>query len=169
MGYVAARDPERAAAVRTWRGRSGGIPGPFEVWLAHRSLATLDVRLERQCENAAALARLLEGRSDVERVRYPGLPSDPAHPVAARQMSRFGPVVSLVLESEERAHRFLASCRLFAEATSFGGVHASAERRARWSGDDVPGGFIRMSAGCEDAADLLADLEQALDASAEHK
>jgi len=162
MGYVAVRDPEREEAVRTWRGRTGAIPGPFEAWLAHRSLATLHVRLERQCESALALARFLSEQAGVEAVRYPGLEDDPAHEVAARQMSRFGPVVSFVLDSRERAERFLGACELLAEATSFGGVHSSAERRARWAGDDVPEGFVRMSVGLEDPADLLADIQRAL-------
>jgi cystathionine gamma-lyase len=138
----------------------------MEVWLAHRSLATLDLRLARQCDNAMAIATLLSRRTDVAGVRYPGLVADPAHRVAIRQMQRFGPVVSFVLATRARAERFLAACRLVYEATSFGGVHTTAERRARWGGDVVPEGFIRLNAGCEDAEDLLADLTQALDASA---
>jgi cystathionine gamma-lyase len=73
-------------------------------------------------------------------------------------------VVSFDLGSRERAERFLAAARLVTDATSFGSVHTSAERRARWGGDAVPDGFIRFSAGCEDTADLLADVEQALGA-----
>jgi cystathionine gamma-lyase len=166
LGYVTTRDPERAQSLRAWRTHAGSIPGPFEVWLAHRSLATLALRLERGCDNALAVARLLAARDDVEGVRYPGLPSDPGHEVARRQMSGYGTVVSFDLGSRERAGRFLAAARLVADATSFGGVLSSAERRARWGGDAVPEGFIRLSAGCEDTADLLADVESALDASA---
>jgi cystathionine gamma-lyase len=164
LGYVATRDRERAQALRDWRRDAGAIPGPFEVWLAHRSLPTLAVRLERACDNAMAIARLLASRDDVEGVRYPGLPSDPGHEVARRQMSGYAMVVSFDLGSEERAERFLAAARLVTDATSFGGVQTCAERRARWGGDGVPEGFIRLSAGCEDTADLLADVEQALDA-----
>jgi cystathionine gamma-lyase len=164
LGYVTTRDPERAQALRAWRTHAGAVPGPFEVWLAHRSLATLALRLERGCDNALAIARLLAARDDVEGVRYPGLPSDPGHEVARRQMSGYGTIVSFDLGSRERAERFLAAARLVADATSFGGVLSSAERRARWGGDAVPDGFIRFSAGCEDTADLLADVEQALDA-----
>jgi cystathionine gamma-lyase len=164
LGYVTTRDPERAQALRAWRTHAGAVPGPFEVWLAHRSLATLALRLERGCDNALAIARLLAARDDVEGVRYPGLPSDPGHEVARRQMSGYGTIVSFDLGSRERAERFLAAARLVADATSFGGVLSSAERRARWRGDAVPDGFIRFSAGCEDTADLLADVEQALDA-----
>ena len=164
LGYVTTRDAERAQALRDWRRDAGAIPGPFEAWLAHRSLATLAVRLERACDNALAIARLLAAREDVDGVRYPGLPSDPGHEVALRQMSGYGMVVSFDLGSLERAERFLAAARLVTDATSFGSVHTSAERRARWGGDAVPEGFIRLSAGCEDTADLLADVERALDA-----
>src|SRR5262245_27946415 len=86
LGHGAVRDPQRAQHLRSWRTQFGAVPGPMEVWLAHRSLGTLDVRLERTCANALAVARLLAGRPEVRRVRYPGLAGDPAHPVAARQM-----------------------------------------------------------------------------------
>jgi cystathionine gamma-lyase len=99
-------------------------------------------------------------------VRYPGLPDDPGHAVASRQMRRYGTVVCFTLGSPEHAERFLAACRLVAQATSFGSVHSSAERRARWGGNDVPAGFIRFSVGCETPEDLLADVEQALDLAA---
>ena len=164
LGYVTTRDRERVQALRDWRRLAGALPGPFETWLAHRSLPTLALRLERGCDNAIAIARLLAARDDVETVRYPGLPSDPGHDVARRQMRGYGAVVSFDLGSEERAERFLSGARLVTDATSFGSVHTSAERRARWRGDAVPEGFIRLSAGCEDTADLLADIEQALNA-----
>jgi cystathionine gamma-lyase len=163
LGYVTTRDPERVEALRHWRRYAGAIPGPFEVWLAHRSLATLAVRLERACDNALAIARLLDARGDAEGVRYPGLPGDPGHEVARRQMRGYGTVVSFDLGSAERAERFLATARLVTDATSFGSVHTCAERRARWGGDAVTEGFIRLSAGVEDTADLLADIERALD------
>lgn len=165
MGYVAARDPAEAEALADWRIHTGAVPGPFEVWLAHRSLATLDVRLERACATAQALAERLAARDDLDAVRYPGLPSDPAHELAKRQMSRFGTIVSFTLPSGEQAERFLSACRLVNEATSFGGVHTSAERRARWRGDDIADGFIRLSVGCEHPDDVIADVEQALAAS----
>ena len=165
LGHVAVASAELAAEIEGWRRMTGAVPGPFEAWLAHRSLATLDVRLERECATALALAEMLVARSDVAGVRYPGLPADPSHALASRQMTRFGSIVAFDLETRERAERFLAACSLVAEATSFGGVHSSAERRARWSGNDVGEGFIRFSVGCETAADLLADVEQALDTS----
>lgn len=159
LGYVATRDPERLEQLRGWRGETGSIVGPFEAWLAHRSLATADLRLERQSANSAAIAQLLRDRGDVRDVRHP---SD--HPVAREQMRRFGPLVSFTLASEAAAQRFLAACELVAEATSFGGVHTTAERRARWGTDAVAEGFVRLSAGVEETADLLADIARALDA-----
>jgi cystathionine gamma-lyase len=162
LGYLTTRDEELAGRMRDWRRDAGAIPGPFEAWLAHRSLATLALRLERSCDNALAIARLLAARDDVVSVRYPGLSGDPGHEVARRQMRGYGAVVSFDIGSEERAERFLATAELVFDATSFGVVHTTAERRARWGGDDVPPGFIRLSAGCEDTADLLADVERAL-------
>jgi cystathionine gamma-lyase len=165
LGYVATRDAERAQELRDWRTKQGAIPGPFEVWLAHRSLATLALRLERGSASALALAELLSGRDDVSGVRYPGLPGDPGHEIARRQMSGFGTVIAFDVGSRERAERFLDGCELVTEATSFGGVLTTAERRGRWGGDDVTEGFIRLSAGCEETNDLVADVERALAAA----
>jgi cystathionine gamma-lyase len=164
LGYVATRDPDRAGALRDWRRDAGAVPGPFEAWLSHRSLATLGVRIERGSANALALAEMLAARDDVSGVRYPGLAGDPGHEIASRQMSGFGTIVVFDLGSRERAERFLARAELITEASSFGGVRTTAERRRRWGGDDVPEGFIRLSAGCEETADLVADVEQALTA-----
>ncbi|MFG2875556.1 cystathionine gamma-lyase [Streptomyces sp. NPDC048337] len=163
LGHVSCRSPELAAAVRTWRKAAGAIPGPMEAWLGHRSLATLVPRLTQQSANALALAEFLAGRPEVTGVRHPGLPDDPAHELARTQMRRFGCVVSFELPDRAHAERFLAALRRVEEATSFGGVRSTAERRARWGGDAVSEGFIRFSAGAEDTADLLADVHQALD------
>ena len=163
LGHVAVSDSEQAKRVRLWRTQIGAIPGPMEVWLAHRSLSTLDVRLERMCSNALAIATFLSTRPEVRAVRYPGLASDPSYEVAARQMTRFGPIVSFELADQAAADRFLTASRLITETTSFGGVHTTAERRARWGGDMVPAGFIRLSAGLEHPSDLLEDLAAALE------
>ncbi len=163
LGYVASRDPDLISQIRTWRSQNGAILGPMEAWLAHRSLATLYLRMQQQCKSALQVAEFLsEQQPKVSSVRYPGLKSDPAYPVASRQMRHFGPIVSFVLPTKEKADAFLSACDLILEATSFGGIHSSAERRARWGGDQVEDGFIRLSVGCEDPADLLEDLEQAL-------
>ena len=149
IGHVAAPEAEALAPLLDWRGLHGAIPGPFETWLAHRSLATLGVRVERQQANAQALHDLLSERVDlVGDVRWPGM----------------GGVLCFTLDSEARAEAFLKACVLVADATSFGGVHSSAERRERWMTDDVPPGFIRFSCGVEDTADLVADVERALEA-----
>ncbi len=148
LGYVAAATDLALADVLDWRGLHGGIPGPFETWLAHRSLATLGIRVERQQRNAEALRDLLAGRVDlVQDVRWPGL----------------GGVLGFTLPSGAHAEAFLTACRLVADATSFGGVHSSAERRGRWGTDEVAEGWVRFSCGVEDTADLVADVERALD------
>ncbi|WP_435865153.1 cystathionine gamma-lyase [Streptomyces spectabilis] len=167
LGYVTCRDAEHAAAVRRWRKIVGAIPGPMEAWLAHRSLATLQLRVDRQNANALALAEALRGHPDVTGLRYPGLPDDPSYKVAERQMRRFGCVVSFALPSRARADRFLEALRFVDDATSFGGVRSTAERRGRWGGDAVPEGFIRFSAGAEDGEDLVADVLRALDETAD--
>jgi cystathionine gamma-lyase len=163
LGYVVARDGAAAARLRDWRTLTGAIPGPFEAWLAHRSIATLEVRLARQCANAAALADLLFGRTEVSLVRYPGLAGDPSHALASRQMRAFGSLLSFVLPDRGWAQRFLDRAELVIEATSFGGIHTTAERRARWGSDEVAEGWVRLSAGIEDTGDLLADVTRALD------
>lgn len=162
LGHVAVRDSAWADRVRAWRTLVGAAPGPMEVWLAHRSLATLDVRLERQNANALALARYLKRRPELVAVRYPGLPDDPAHAVAVRQMSRFGTILGLTFADRARAEAFLGRATLITEATSFGGVHTTAERRMRWGADSVSEGFVRLSVGVEHIDDLIADIDQAL-------
>jgi len=162
LGHVATRDAERATALRTWRTQHGAIPGPMEVWLAHRSLPTLPVRLARQCDSAMRLAETLAKRSDVGAVHYPGLPSHPGHDVARRQMRAFGTIVSFDLGTRARADAFLQSLTMVREATSFGGVHSMAERRPRWAGDAISDGFIRFSVGCEATSDIVGDVVQAM-------
>jgi cystathionine gamma-lyase len=166
MGYVTTRDAELAASVRHWRKTIGAIPGPMEAWLAHRSLATLALRVDRQASNALALAEALLERPEVTGVRHPGLPTDPSHRQAAAQMRRFGSVVSFTLADQEYAERFLGALRLTSEATSFGSVQCTAERRARWGGDAVAPGFVRFSVGIEDPEDIVADVLRALDEAA---
>ncbi|AJZ86401.1 cystathionine gamma-lyase [Streptomyces violaceusniger] len=167
LGYVTCRDPRLAAEVRAWRKTVGAIPGPMEAWLAHRSLATLQLRVDRQAATALALAEALRERPEITGLRHPGLPTDPAHGVAAGQMrgGRFGCVVSFTLPDKECAERFLDALRLVDDATSFGGVRSTAERRRRWGGDAVSEGFIRFSVGAEDPDDLIADVLRALDAA----
>jgi cystathionine gamma-lyase len=156
LGHVSARDPELVARLRE-------APGPMEAWLAHRGLATLDLRLARQAQNAAALVPVLRAHPAVADVRWPGDPADPAHAVAARQMRRWNGVLRFTLASEGAVGEFLAASRLVGSATSFGGLRSTVDRRQRW-GDDVARGLLRFSAGCEDESDLVSDVRAALDA-----
>jgi cystathionine gamma-lyase len=165
LGHVATKDANRAAALRDWRTRHGAIPGPMEVWLAHRSLATLPLRLNCQCASAMRLAEFLSSRREVRAVHYPGLPTHPGHDAAKRQMRAFGGVVSFELAGRAHAERFLSALEHVREATSFGGVHSTAERRARWGGDAIGEGFIRFSVGCEAIEDILEDVEKGLRAA----
>jgi cystathionine gamma-lyase len=164
LGHVATRDPELHAKIDQWRTLTGGILGPMEAWLALRSIATLPLRLERSCENAQCIAEFLTTRPEVTSVLYPGLPTHPGHAIAQKQMRYFGPVVSFILRDKSTAETFLAKSQLLTEATSFGGITTTAERRARWGGDAIAEGFIRLSAGCEAIEDIIEDIGQALDA-----
>ncbi|MEW1830556.1 cystathionine gamma-lyase [Streptomyces sp. NPDC088196] len=166
LGYVAGTDAVAMAAVRRWRKVVGAIPGPMEAWLAHRSIATLQLRVDRQNATALTLAKVLSERADVTGLRYPGLSDDPSYKIASQQMRRYGCVVSFTLPTRARAERFLDALRLVDDATSFGGVRSTAERRGRWGGDAVPEGFVRLSVGAEDPEDLVADVLRALDESA---
>lgn len=164
LGYLATRSADLADALRAWRSSTGAIPGAFDAWLAHRSLATLELRLTRQSANARALADMLHARPDVTGVRWPGRPGDPAYPVASRQLRRVPGLLCFDLGDADRVGRFLRGSRLVFAATSFGGLHTTADRRAQW-GDDTPPGFVRLSCGVEETADLLADVTAALDAA----
>ena len=163
MGHVASRNDQIMERVEEWRRVSGAIPGPHEAWLLHRGLETLDVRYDRMCSTAQVLAERLATHSAVMQVRYPGLPGDPAHALAQAQTKRFGFLLSLTLDNEDIAEAFINGCPLLRPATSFGGVHSSAERRARW-GDDVDPGFIRLSVGCEPVEELWQAIEASLNA-----
>jgi cystathionine gamma-lyase len=160
-GYVASSHPELMAAVERDRLLAGPILGAFEAWLVLRSLGSAGLRFERQCHNAQAVAVMLRAHPAVRSVRYPGLPDDPAHPVATLQMKRFGGLVAMELQGAADVHRLVERSGLLIASTSFGGIHTSVDRRARW-GDPVSDGFARISLGIEDTDDLIADIEQAL-------
>ena len=162
-GYVAGSQPELMAAVERERLLAGAILGALEAWLVLRSIGTFGLRFERQCQNGLALATALRSHPAVKAVRYPGLPGDPSYQLATAQMRRFGGLLSIELASADAVHDFVRRSELLVAATSFGGIHTSVDRRARW-GDRVGEGFARISAGIEDTDDLLADVERALDA-----
>lgn len=162
FGHVTTRDDAYLAALREWRKLSGSIPGPFEAWQVHRGLETLEVRFARMCDNAEMLAPRLRDHKAVSALRYPGLADDPSHNLARAQMDRFGFLIGLTLKDADAAEAFIERCSLLLPATSFGGLHSSAERRARW-GDDVAPGFVRLSVGCEPPGPLWAAIEDTLD------
>ena len=162
-GYVAGARTDLVDAVRRERLLSGPVLGPMEAWLLLRSIGTAGLRLDRQCRNAHALAVALRGHPAVRRVRYPGLPEDPSHAVASAQMRRFGGLVSIELADAAAVHALVDRSDLLVASTSFGGLHTSVDRRARW-GDAVAPGFARISAGIEDTDDLVSNVEQALSA-----
>jgi cystathionine beta-lyase/cystathionine gamma-synthase len=167
-GAVVTRDAELLAGLRAWRSSGGAIPGPFEAWLALRGLKTLPLRIARQSASALAVARYLAGHRLVRAVHYPGLE---ANALVGRQMpDGFGPLLSFEVDAgvdagadpAQAADRVVAGSRLILPATSFGGVESTWERRARWPGETAPDGLIRLSVGIEPAADLIADIGQAL-------
>jgi len=145
LGAVVCRDPETAARLHEFRSRSGIVAAPDPAWLLLRGLKTLEVRVRRQTETAAELARRLEAHPKVETVRYAG----------------FGGLLSFDVAD---ARRVETSTRLIKNATSLGGVESTMESRHRWEGDRVPEGLLRLSVGLEDVEGLWADLEQALSA-----
>ena len=161
FGHVAGRDANLMARIREWRRQSGAVPGPFEAYLVHRGIETLEVRLARMCDSAAVIADRLAAHPAVSGLRYPGRAADPAHAVAQRQMVNGGFLIGFELADEATAEAFLSNCPLIEQATSFGGVHTAAERRARW-GDAVAPGFIRLSIGVEPLEVLWSAIEAAL-------
>ncbi|MDJ0778576.1 MAG: PLP-dependent aspartate aminotransferase family protein [Gammaproteobacteria bacterium] len=164
---VSARRDERWAEIEQVRLLTGGVLGPFEAWLLLRGMRTLALRFDRASANALAIARRLEHHPLIERVLYPGLESHPGHEIAARQMTRgFGGMLSLLVRGGgETARSIASSTRVLVPATSLGGVESLIEHRAAVEGPHsaVPQNLLRLSIGIENADDLLADLEQALE------
>jgi cystathionine gamma-lyase len=161
FGHVAGRDANLMARVREWRRQSGSVPGPFEAYLVHRGIETMELRLERMCASAAIIADRLAGHKSLNGLRYPGLVGDPSHWSVGSQMVNGGFLIGFTLADAEAAESFLTRCPLIEQATSFGGTHTAAERRARW-GDAVPEGFIRLSVGIEPVEVLWQAIADAL-------
>jgi cystathionine gamma-synthase len=155
--------------IRSWRRSSGAVLGPFEAWLLQRGMRTLFLRVHRASETALAVATHFHGHPAITAVLYPGLPSHPGHQIAARQMDGgFGGMLSIRLTGgAEHAVAVLREVRVFKRATSLGGVESLIEHRAATEGPSspVPGDLLRLSIGIEAAADLITDLETALDAA----
>ena len=168
-GALVTDDDALAEQIGFYQYAVGAVSGPLDAWLTTRGIKTLAVRMQRHSENGAAVAAFLDGHERVERVFYPGLASHPGHALAAQQMSGFGGIVSVALESGEAARRFAESTRLFQLAESLGGVEslghypdALAPGAGGGAGAAVPVGGGRLSVGIEDIADLLDDLDRAL-------
>ena len=170
-GTTTAYAEDAAERIGFHQNAIGGVAGPFDAWLVLRGLKTLAVRMERHCDNAEEVVEHLLRHPAVSQVLYPGLPNHPNHVVAARQMRRFGGMVSFRLHAGEAAA--VAACgatRLWTLGESLGGVESLIEHPARMTHSsvrgtalEVPADLVRLSVGIEDVADLIADLDQALD------
>ena len=169
-GAIILSDAEAAEKIGFVQFAVGAVSAPMEAWLTTRGLKTLGVRMDRHCSNAQTIAEWLLTRPEVEKVLYPGLPSHPGHELAAKQMRGFGGMISVQFKGGEAAARKVAeSTHLFTLAESLGGIESlmnypSEMTHASVKGTElaVPENLIRLSVGIEDVADLLADLEQAL-------
>lgn len=172
-GAVLTSDAALEERLRFHQNAVGAVPSPFDCWLLLRGLKTLELRVHRQCDNALAIARWLEGQDAVTRVHYPGLESNPGHALARRQMGGYyGGVVSFEVSSADAARSFLERLRVFTLAESLGAVESLAESPAIMTHASIPedmrrrvgvsDGLVRLSVGIEDVDDLTADLEQAL-------
>ncbi|GAA4705511.1 cystathionine gamma-synthase [Pseudonocardia yuanmonensis] len=173
-GALVLDDDELAEQLRFTQNSVGSVPGPFDAWLTLRGAKTLAVRMERHSDNAERIADALAAHPAVAQVLYPGLPGHPGHETAAKQMRRFGGMVSfLVAGGKEAALKVCASTELFTLAESLGGVesliehpHQMTHASVAGSALEVPDSLVRLSVGIEDAEDLIEDLRTALDAAA---
>ncbi|MQY28490.1 cystathionine gamma-synthase [Nocardia aurantia] len=169
-GALITDDAELDAAFGFLQNGAGAVPGPTDAFLTLRGIKTLAVRMDRHCDNAETLAEFLVDHPAVEQVIYPGLPQHPGFAVAQKQMRRFGGMISVRLRGgRQAALDFCARTRIFTLAESLGGVeslieHPGAMTHASTAGSalEVPDNLVRLSVGIEDAADLLADVQQAL-------
>jgi cystathionine gamma-lyase/cystathionine beta-lyase/cystathionine gamma-lyase/homocysteine desulfhydrase len=171
-GALVVREEEDAERIRFVQNAAGAIISPLDAWLVLRGIKTLPLRMRQHDENGRAVAHFLAEHPRVERVYYPGLPSHPQYELARRQMSGFGGMISFDVGSLEKARTVLESVRLCTLAESLGGVetliahpatmtHASVPREER-ERLGITDGLIRLSVGCEDIEDILADLDRAL-------
>lgn len=151
--------------IRNIQQTGGAVPSPFDCFLLTRSIKTLAYRIKGHCENAMKLAQYLNNHSKVEAVYYPGLPSHPQHEIAKKQMKDFGGMLSILVKGDaSNARKLVNSVKIFAQATSLGGVESLIEHRASVEGPDTktPQNLVRISVGLEHIDDLIEDLEQAL-------
>jgi cystathionine gamma-synthase len=169
-GALLTNDEQLDADIAFLQNGSGGVPGPFDVFLTLRGIKTLAVRMDRHSDNAEKVIDFLSTHPKIEKILYPGLDGHPGHDAAARQMKRFGGMVSvLVAGGREAAEQFCAGTQLFTLAESLGGIESlielpAAMTHASTAGSllEVPDNLVRLSVGIEDSADLIGDLENAL-------
>lgn len=168
-GVVVTNDAKIDEDLLFYQGGAGSIPSVFDAYLTARGIKTLAVRMERHCDNAEAIAAHLQASDKVATVYYPGLDTHPGHEVAARQMRRFGAMISVRFHSEEAARAFCLNTKLICLAESLGGVESLLEHPATMTHQsvtgstlEVPRDLVRISVGIEDIEDLLADVDQAL-------
>ncbi len=174
MGAVICKDPSIAEQIKFYQNSCGAVPGPHDVFLVLRGIKTLHVRMDRHCENGMRIATFLVNHPRVEKVYFPGLPNHPGHEIAAKQMKKFGGMMSFTLKGNnyDDALKVLTHTHLFSLAESLGGVeslighpasmtHASIPKEEREK-TGVVDSLIRLSVGIEDAEDLIQDLAQAL-------
>ena len=169
-GSLVAVDPELGERLAYHQNAMGAIAGPFDAWLVLRGLKTLGVRMDRHNSNAADIVAFLQTQESVSQILWPGLPDHPNHDVAKKQMKGFGGMVSFrVKAGEQAALDICAKTTVFTLAESLGGVESLIEHPARMthasvsgSALEVPADLIRLSVGIEDSADLVSDLEQAM-------
>jgi cystathionine gamma-synthase len=174
-GFAATNDPTIAERLQFLQKSLGAVPGPFDCWLVLRGIKTLAVRMRRHSENAEVIALWLSRHPLVQQVLYPGLPTHPGHPIAAKQMRHFGGMISFLVETEDEAVALVARTKIFQLAESLGGVESLIEHPARMTHASTadapfaaPRNLIRLSVGLESAEDLVADLETALVRSTAH-
>ncbi len=163
---VAAHESDLFSSIRQVQQDGGAVPSPFDCWLLLRSIRTLPHRMRAHSENAAKVARFLDGHPKVAQVFYPGLPDHRGHDVAAKQMSMFGGMLSFrVRGGSDTAFGVAARTELFTRATSLGSYESLIEHRASIEGPETrtPHDLLRVSVGLEHPDDLIADLAQALD------
>lgn len=164
LGVAVTSHSDLLARLRRRREVGGATPGAMETFLALRGVRTMELRLAQAERSAGELAIRLQQSPGVLRVRYPGLPNDPGHGRATRQMSGYGAVLSFEFADAATADAVCAAVDLIVSATSVGGVESTIERRAKLPGQEhIPAGLLRLSVGCEHVDDLWSDLAQAID------